>query len=337
MVAAKSCIFFLVCAVSASFPTELSHEEEVRSFISQVSLDRLREDLTILSTQTENRLYTDVNGLIGAQWIHDQAEVIARSSGRLGVDINVTYFEHDNWLQPSVIARVEGTVEPEHIIIVGGHEDSTSRSPGACDDGSGSVTLLEIFRVLAGGHFHPERSLEFQWYAAEEAGLLGSREMARYYSANQYDVKAMMQIDMDGHIEANAVTVVPSSMSGGDDELNDFLVLMIENYSGECCGNAGRLPWVFGSAGGGSDHSSWKAEGYKSCFGIENPKSPYLHTPQDTIDNISWEYLAAYTPIGVGFAVELSYTDWEADTNSYEPPAIIEKEWRGNVWVGDLA
>jgi len=39
--------------------------------------------------------------------------------------------------------------------------------------GSGTISLLEIFRVLAENNFVPEYPLEFQWYAAEEVGLLG--------------------------------------------------------------------------------------------------------------------------------------------------------------------
>lgn len=39
--------------------------------------------------------------------------------------------------------------------------------PGADDDGSGSVTILESYRALLSAGFRPERSVEFHWYAAE--------------------------------------------------------------------------------------------------------------------------------------------------------------------------
>ncbi|KAJ7300862.1 hypothetical protein DFH08DRAFT_979251 [Mycena albidolilacea] len=54
-------------------------------------------------------------------------------------------------------------------------------APGADDDGSGSVTILENYRALLAADFHPERSLEFHWYSAEEGGLLGSQAVAKAY------------------------------------------------------------------------------------------------------------------------------------------------------------
>ncbi|CAG8835880.1 11732_t:CDS:1, partial [Gigaspora margarita] len=62
------------------------------------------------------------------------------------------------------------------------------------DDGSGTVTILEAFRVLAEGQFRPKRSVEFHWYSAEEGGLLGSQAIASYYENLEFDVIAMLQV-----------------------------------------------------------------------------------------------------------------------------------------------
>ena len=35
------------------------------------------------------------------------------------------------------------------------------------DDGSGSISILEAFRVLIAADFHPVRAVEFHWYSAE--------------------------------------------------------------------------------------------------------------------------------------------------------------------------
>ena len=50
------------------------------------------------------------------------------------------------------------------MVIIGAHQDSINsqnpsggRSPGADDDGSGSITLLEAFRVLIANNFYPVR------------------------------------------------------------------------------------------------------------------------------------------------------------------------------------
>ena len=69
------------------------------------------------------------------------------------------------------------------------------RSPGADDDASGTVTILEAFRSLVSANWSPVgRAVEFHWYAAEEGGLLGSQEVARHYASNNYTIVGMLQV-----------------------------------------------------------------------------------------------------------------------------------------------
>jgi len=59
---------------------------------------------------------------------------------------------------------------------------------------SGSTSILEAFRALAGRGYIPERGpVEFHWYAAEEAGLLGSLEVVGYKKGLGAKVGAMME------------------------------------------------------------------------------------------------------------------------------------------------
>ena len=73
---------------------------------------------------------------------------------------------------------------------------TSGRAPGADDDGSGSVNLIEIFRALLASGFKPTTPVEFHWYAGEEAGLLGSQDIAASYASQGVQVKAMMELDM---------------------------------------------------------------------------------------------------------------------------------------------
>ena len=69
---------------------------------------------------------------------------------------------------------------------------------GADDDGSGSVTVLEVAEAFAKGPVKPKRSLLFVWHTGEEKGLLGSR----YYTDNptvpRDSIVAQINIDMVG-------------------------------------------------------------------------------------------------------------------------------------------
>ena len=94
-------------------------------------------------------------------------------------DVTVSKFSH-SWSQFSVIARFEGTSSSSSIVVLGAHEDSinlsspsSGRAPGADDDGSGTVNLMEIFRALIAADFKPSYPVEFHWYSGEEAGLRG--------------------------------------------------------------------------------------------------------------------------------------------------------------------
>jgi leucyl aminopeptidase len=143
--------------------------------------------------------------------------------------------EHTHsWGQNSIILRVAGSQaaaaaqkkSPEVAAILGAHLDSTHMipffaAPGADDDGSGTVTLVEALRALLSQGWQPERNVEFHWcvfyaslcglkrgrwlmehacfltrrYSAEEGGLLGSQEVAQSYASKGVTVGAMLQQD----------------------------------------------------------------------------------------------------------------------------------------------
>ncbi len=46
---------------------------------------------------------------------------------------------------------------------------------GADDDGSGTVSVLEIAQEIASMNPRPKRSILFVWHVGEEKGLLGSQ------------------------------------------------------------------------------------------------------------------------------------------------------------------
>ncbi|KAK5634768.1 hypothetical protein RRF57_010481 [Xylaria bambusicola] len=94
-----------------------------------------------------------------------------------------------------IIQTVEG--DPDNCVMVGGHSDSVSDGPGINDDGSGSLTLLEVATQLT--HYSVKNCVRFAWWAGEEEGLLGSD----YYVATLPDeenmkIRLFMDYDMMG-------------------------------------------------------------------------------------------------------------------------------------------
>ena len=72
---------------------------------------------------------------------------------------------------------VRGSEFPDEMVIVGGHRDAWG--PGAADNVSGTVSVLESARAIAdavkAGH-RPKRTIIFATWDAEEWGLIGSSE-----------------------------------------------------------------------------------------------------------------------------------------------------------------
>lgn len=72
---------------------------------------------------------------------------------------------------------VRGSEFPDELIIIGGHRDGWG--PGAADNVSGTVSVLEAARAVAEGlkaGVRPRRTIIFATWDAEEWGLIGSTE-----------------------------------------------------------------------------------------------------------------------------------------------------------------
>ncbi len=88
-----------------------------------------------------------------------------------------------------------------------------SISNGADDDGSGTVTVLEIAQNLASMKVKPKRSILFVWHTAEEKGLLGSKWFTEHPTVPREKIVAQLNMDMVGRGSAADIT------GGGPDYL----------------------------------------------------------------------------------------------------------------------
>jgi leucyl aminopeptidase len=110
------------------------------------------------------------------------------------------------------------------------YAEPEKRSPGADDDGSGTVTILEAFRVLASVGYAPGRTVEFHWYAAEEGGLMGSRDVAAAYKKLEKKVAAMTQYDMTAWVKNGTDEVIGVVSSDVDIGLLALQVQLVNEY-----------------------------------------------------------------------------------------------------------
>ncbi|KAJ2380317.1 hypothetical protein GGI05_006348, partial [Coemansia sp. RSA 2603] len=190
---------------NTAFPSTLTHQSQVSKILPKVSEDTPRLVLAEF-TKFPNRYYNSQNGKKSSEWLLNTIK-------QLVPGVNATLFNHC-FPQSSVIVHIEGSQAPNEIVIISAHQDSinlnnpsTGRAPGADDDGSGTVTILEALRVFSQSNLKPKRSVEFHWYAGEEGGLLGSADVSKTYSSKA--VVADLHFDMTGYpMDPPAVGIV---------------------------------------------------------------------------------------------------------------------------------
>jgi hypothetical protein len=93
----------------------------------------------------------------------------------------------------NVIATIPGR-DPSKAVILGAHLDSAN-SPGAMDDGSGTVVLLEVARVLDAARLRPPVDLVLAWFGSHERGLYGSSNFLSTHQELVDRTLAMLQVD----------------------------------------------------------------------------------------------------------------------------------------------
>ena len=94
----------------------------------------------------------------------------------------------------NVIAQTKGG-DQENCVMLGGHSDSVGEGPGINDDGTGSITLLELAVQLT--NFSVNNCVRFAWWAGEEEGLLGSNYYVSQLSKKENKkIRLFMDYDM---------------------------------------------------------------------------------------------------------------------------------------------
>jgi len=105
------------------------------------------------------------------------------------IDAEVKVVHTDN-----IIAQTRGG-DQDNCVMLGGHSDSVAEGPGINDDGSGSLTVLEVATQLS--RFRVQNCVRFAWWAGEEEGLLGSDYYVSVLPAEENrKIRLFMDYDM---------------------------------------------------------------------------------------------------------------------------------------------
>jgi len=300
------------------FPKKPTFQDEVKPLLADLSKKHMEDHLTTF-TSFHTRYYKSDYGRQSSEWLLQQVLQTIKDAGAES-HVSAEHFKHP-WGQNSIIATIPG--KTNSTVVIGAHQDSINlwlpsvlAAPGADDDGSGTVTILEAFRVLLqsedlvnGNH---DNTLEFHWYSAEEGGLLGSQAIFSAYERQGRDVKAMLQQDMTGYVTKTLDAGKPESVGVIVDFVDPNLTQFIKTVITEYCD----LPYVETKCGYAcSDHASASKAGYPSAFVIESAfeySDNHIHSTDDQIKYLSFDHMLQHARMTLAFGYELAFTDFAA-------------------------
>lgn len=105
----------------------------------------------------------------------------------------------------NVIATILGSEKPEEVITFTAHYDSVIYSSGAWDNGTGSITIMELMHYFNANK--PKRTVKFIWCGSEEIGLEGSKAYCEKHKDELEKVLFNINVDMTGTLLGYEVAV----------------------------------------------------------------------------------------------------------------------------------
>ncbi|HEY4060894.1 MAG TPA: M28 family peptidase [Puia sp.] len=216
-----------------------------------------------------------------------------------------------------VLGFLEGTDLKDQIVVLSAHYDHLGKRDtviyyGADDDGSGTVTILELAQAFAKAKAAgkgPRRSILFLANSGEEKGLWGSQYYSEHPTYPLDHTTVDLNIDMIGRIDPNRkkgdstnyVYVV------GDDKLSSDLKPISEGQNKKY--SKLELDYKFNDPTDPeriyyrSDHYNFARKGVPIIFYFDGIHADY-HKPSDTPDKINYDIMAKRAKF-------VFYTAWE--------------------------
>lgn len=199
----------------------------------------------------------------------------------------------------NVIATLPGSSSDVYIIT--SHMDSISpggSAPGADDNGSGTVLVMEAARVLKESGITPKKTIKFVTFSGEEQGLHGSYY---YVNASAENILGVANVDMIGNPTGSSECVVFKYGEGGLGSALAAKVVDVNNMY-----NIGLNVTSEFEVNNRSDHWPFQTRGKQAAFGHECTFSPVYHRSTDTMDYISFSQITKTTKTVAGAIAILS-------------------------------
>lgn len=248
---------------------------------------------------------------VGTQALTNAENWITTHYTNLGyTNIELQSFTYSSGTSNNIIVTKTGTTHPNTFLIIDGHYD-TINGPGTNDNGSGTVLIMELARLLA--TVPTEYSIKFIHFSGEEDGLVGSN----YYVNNtvipqNLDIKLVLNIDEVGGVNGMTNNTIvcerdqsntPSTNNAASNTATNQLATCIELYSNLNT----EISYAYAS-----DYIPFEDNNEIITGLYEYNETPYAHGPNDVLANMDTNYLYEVTKGTLGAALFFAEVDFNA-------------------------
>lgn len=259
-----------------------------------------------------------------AEYIYDQFD-------NMGLEVSYQNWYVDNSLYGKNIEAILPGIDEtnDEIYIISAHYDTWDNSPGADDNSAGVASVITAAYILKEYTFN--HTIKFVLFSGEEQGLHGSH----YYAKEAYDncdnIIANINLDMMGYasnaLEESKIRIyqnplsswivdeytIPISQEYAD--LIDFEVLVFDDPTGH-----------------GSDYLKFWKFGHDALFYHEYKWNPYIHTPDDIIQNMNVNYATKIARFAISTLAALANSPIK-DNDAPEIPSMPDGPSNGLLFV----
>lgn len=255
----------------------------------------------------------------------DASDYIYDQFLNMGLNTRIHSWNEGSLSGTNIEATIPGIDETsDDIYIICAHYDSVPGSPGADDDGSGTVGVLSAAYLMKNYEFN--HTIKFVTFSGEEQGLYGSRHYVMEAVENNLDIAGVLNLDMIGYAtnenSAGSIRVFEGDFS---QNLLDLAVDISDEY-----GDIFDLEIIPSGFTWGSDHYYFWQAGYQALFFIESEFNDYYHSSQDIIEHMNIEYAVDVSQLAIATLAEMAEI---TIIESPETPSSPEGETNGKINV----
>lgn len=295
-----------------------NQEIDISEMIDEVSIESLKENMdTIIGI----RHYT--SNPEHMSYVEDLLDMYIKD---YGLSTHHHHFKYGSKEYPNFIGRLSG-LNNKNLCIIGAHFDTVHNAPGADDNGSGMIAVMEAIKIMSNHLF--ENNIQFIFFNLEELGLLGSRAYVKDGIESDENIIGLINFDMIGYYsdEPNSQTLpagfeilfpeiaaelseneyradfILNAAAQGSYDFQNLYIETAEEYVPELKIGKLVLPGngQIASDLRRSDHAPFWDKGYPALFltdGAET-RNPHYHRPGDVIETLDFEFIANITKASI--------------------------------------